>query len=69
MRRALSTPIWPLALSLAFALAPARGGDAAARRVVSANLCADQLLLTLADRSQIASLSYRAVDETLSPVA
>ncbi|MBK9080817.1 MAG: ABC transporter substrate-binding protein [Rhizobiales bacterium] len=57
------------ALAFSAALAPARGEDAAPRRVVSANLCADQLLLTLADRDQIASLSYLAADETLSPVA
>ncbi len=39
----------------------------APRRVVSANLCADQLLLALADRDQIAALSPLAVDPTLSP--
>ncbi len=36
------------------------------RRVVSLNLCADQLLLALADREQIASLSYLARDRTYS---
>lgn len=40
----------------------------APRRVVSANLCADQLLLALADRDQIVSLSPLSVDPTLSPV-
>lgn len=40
----------------------------APRRVVSANLCADQLLLALADRDQIVSLSPLARDPTLSPI-
>lgn len=36
------------------------------RRVVSINLCADQLLLALADREQIASLSFLVRDRSLS---
>jgi len=36
------------------------------RRIVSFNLCADQLLLVLADPSQIAALSPYATDDTLS---
>ncbi|MBL8590622.1 MAG: ABC transporter substrate-binding protein [Methylobacteriaceae bacterium] len=43
--------------------------EAAPRRVVSANLCADQLLLALAEPAQIVSLSALAADPTLSPVA
>lgn len=39
------------------------------RRVVSFNLCADQLLLALADPSQIAALSPYATDATLSVMA
>ena len=50
--------------SLAAAL-PARAADAP-RRVVSFNLCADQLLLTLADPSQITALSPYALDDSLS---
>jgi len=38
-------------------------------RIVSFNLCADQLLLTLADPSQIAGLSPYATDPTLSQMA
>jgi len=38
-------------------------------RVASLNLCADQLLLALADRSQIASLSRLAADASLSFLA
>lgn len=36
------------------------------RRIVSLNLCADQMLLALADRDQIASLSPLAADPSLS---
>jgi len=39
------------------------------QRVVSLNLCADQLLLALADRSQIASLSPLAADRSMSFLA
>jgi iron complex transport system substrate-binding protein len=47
--------------------ASARAG--APQRVVSANLCSDQLLLTLADPNQIASLSPFAADNGLSFLA
>lgn len=40
----------------------------APRRVVSANLCADQLLLALADPQEIVALSALASDSSLSPV-
>ncbi len=49
---------------LAAAAAPARA--AAPRRVVSLNACADQLLLALADRAQVAALTQYARDPTLS---
>jgi iron complex transport system substrate-binding protein len=52
-----------LAASLSASLA------AAPRRVVSFNLCADQLVLALADREQIAGLSPYAADPMLSIVA
>jgi iron complex transport system substrate-binding protein len=44
---------------------PTRASDTP-RRIVSFNLCADQLLLALADPSQIAGLSPYADDATLS---
>ena len=50
----------------------ARAGEpdgAPPRRVVSANLCADQLLLALGDPPSILALSSLASDPTLSPVA
>lgn len=43
--------------------------EPAPKRVVSINLCADQLLLALADREQIASLSFLARDRSLSFLA
>ena len=42
---------------------------AAPRRVVSFNICADQLVVALADPAQIAGLSPHATDPTLSAVA
>jgi iron complex transport system substrate-binding protein len=44
-------------------------GAQAPRRVVSFNLCADQLVVALADPEQIAGLSPYAVDPNLSVVA
>lgn len=52
-------------LALVFA-AGAASADSPPHRIVSFNLCADQLLLALADPSQIAALSPYATDETLS---
>lgn len=46
--------------------APVPGAMAAAQRVVSMNLCTDQLLMLVADKTQIASLSHLARDETLA---
>lgn len=43
-------------------------GDCPPQRIVSMNLCADVLLLALADRRRIASVSFLAVDPTYSPV-
>ncbi|MDX1432594.1 MAG: ABC transporter substrate-binding protein [Gammaproteobacteria bacterium] len=40
--------------------------DAQPTRVVSLNLCADQYLLALADREQIAALTHFAVDPSIS---
>jgi iron complex transport system substrate-binding protein len=45
------------------------GGVAKPRRIVSINLCADQLVLALADRDQIAGLTRNAVDVEMSAEA
>src|ERR1700754_1565304 len=55
-----------LLLLVAFAV-PARAD--ATRRIVSFNLCADQLVVALADSVQIAALSPYAHDRHLSVVA
>lgn len=59
-----------LVFALAGALSPfAARADGPPRRIVSFNLCADQLLLTLADPAQIAALSPYAADASLSVTA
>lgn len=47
----------------------ALAGKLKAERVVSMNLCADQLLLLIAERSRIASVSYLARDLVISHLA
>ena len=47
----------------------ALAGKFKAERVVSMNLCADQLLLLIAERSRIASVSYLARDPLISHLA
>jgi len=49
--------------------APAAKAPAVPQRIVSINLCADQLVLALADRSQIAGLTHNAADPELSGAA
>jgi iron complex transport system substrate-binding protein len=39
------------------------------RRIISLNLCADQLVLALADRAQIAGLTHNATDPQMSAAA
>lgn len=55
-----------LALGLALG---APGAEAAPRRVVSINLCADELVLLLADREQVVSVSFLSRDPGGSNVA
>lgn len=57
-------------LALAAALAaPASARSELPRRIVSVNLCTDQLVLALADREQIAGLSRNARDPEMSAEA
>jgi iron complex transport system substrate-binding protein len=60
---------WWLALLVAAALASVGPSDAKPERVVSLNLCADQLLLLLADRERIASITYLSPDPHTSYMA
>lgn len=46
--------------------APRAKAPATPQRIVSINLCADQLVLALADRKQIAGLTKNATDTTMS---
>jgi len=59
--------------TLAFAAPPATMADArpanAPKRIVSLNLCADQLVMALADRDQIAGLTRNATDAEMSAMA
>lgn len=48
---------------------PAAKAPAVPQRIVSINLCADQLVLALADRGQIAGLTHNAADPELSGAA
>ena len=67
MTRAAAT-IPTAALCIALWMTVAQAADAP-RRVVSFNLCADQLVVALADPEQIAGLSPYAADPALSVVA
>jgi iron complex transport system substrate-binding protein len=66
MRAASTIPLVALYMALWTIAAPAAD---APRRVVSFNLCADQLVVALADPEQIAGLSPYATDPALSVVA
>jgi iron complex transport system substrate-binding protein len=59
---------WILGL-LAFFFATTASAETPPQRIVSANLCADRLILDLADRDRIVSLSKFASDPALSTVA
>ncbi len=66
--------LWMRALLSGLALAAAIQGPAAAQnpaphRIVSLNLCADQYLLALADRAQIAGLTQNADNPQMSAAA
>lgn len=63
MRRLLLLPL------LTILLGAAPPPPAAPRRIVSLNLCADQYLMALADRGQIAALTNFARDPQMSAVA
>src|SRR5262245_2879776 len=65
-----SLPIFALLAAMAAAsLCREARADAAPRRVVSFNICADQLAVALADPAQIVGLSPYATQPALSAVA
>ncbi|WP_245972160.1 ABC transporter substrate-binding protein [Rhodovulum iodosum] len=55
-----------LAAALAFGLCAAQPATAAPQRVVSVNLCTDQLAMLLADEGQLVSVSFLSGDPRLS---
>ena len=57
------------ALALLAALLPGAAVAEKPERIVSMNLCADQLVMLLADRTRIASVSYLAADSRASTLA
>jgi len=67
--RSLCLAGWLILAGAALSAAGPVQAQPAPRRVASLNLCTDQLLLALADRSQIASLSRLARDPALSFMA
>lgn len=62
-------PLRPVLGALALLAVPALPAAAAPARVVSMNLCADELVLRLADRAQIAAVTHLARDPRGSTVA
>ncbi len=61
--------MWSFCRILLALLVGSAGAEAKPLRVVSLNLCADQFVLALADRAQIAALSPLAADPSLSAAA
>ncbi|KLK92871.1 Fe3+-hydroxamate ABC transporter substrate-binding protein [Microvirga vignae] len=55
-----------LPICIAFLWGSVAGAQPRPQRVVSLNLCTDEMLLTLADRDQIASLSFLIKDPSIS---
>lgn len=69
-RRPTAGWMWKLAAALMVTAAgTAHADDPSARRIVSANLCADRLVLQLADRENVVSVSPFAADPEVSTVA
>ena len=69
MRRILATAWIALLLGLAVPAAPAEAGTPRPERVVSINLCADQLVLQLLECERIASVSFLGADPLYSALA
>jgi iron complex transport system substrate-binding protein len=65
----MMTPAKHILFLLVLLTCPLGAAHAAPSRIVSINLCADELLLALADPGQIAALSPYATDPTLSFLA
>lgn len=69
-----SKKIWGALAAILLAVGPSQSGATSPasrppRRIVSLSLCADQYVLALADRSQIAALTHNATDPDMSAAA
>ena len=62
-------PSWMVLAVLAFVLASTVAEAAPPRRIVSLNLCTDEIVLDLVPRERIAAVSHLAADPLVSPVA
>ena len=71
MRALVAVAVLLAGAGVLWAAAPASAPRAPATpaRIVSVNLCADQLVLALADRNQIAGLTHNAIDPEMSGAA
>ncbi|MFV0297310.1 MAG: ABC transporter substrate-binding protein [Hyphomicrobiaceae bacterium] len=68
----LTSPLKTVLVAALLAVSATASGaaqDAQPQRIVSLNVCADQLLIDLVDPSRIAAVSYLAADPSLSVVA
>lgn len=66
---ALAVGLVAVGAAVAAAPDPAKTATVRPRRIVSVNLCADQLVLALADRDRIAGLTRNATDPAMSAEA
>jgi len=61
--------MWALVVAMSVVANGSHASDIAARRIVTTNLCADRLVLQLADRENVVSVSRFAADPEVSTVA
>src|SRR5262245_7975444 len=69
LRRVLAAPALLVGILVMVAAHAAGGSPSAPRRIVSLNLCTDQLVLALADRAAICSVTWLARDPQSSVMA
>lgn len=69
LRKLHSSKITQISAAFAALIAFSFPADAAPQRIVSLNVCADQLLYTLVDKKQITALSHLSRDPKLSNIA
>lgn len=60
---------WAFVLFLSFIFGSVARSEEKPQRIVSLNLCVDQILIDLVDKKRIAALSFLATDQAMSAVA